>query len=54
MIIQYLFISQAAEELKDDDAQKLQNRKWVASAVVDSEKAYLECLNTLHKVHCIL
>ncbi|EDO47441.1 predicted protein [Nematostella vectensis] len=33
----------------DDSAQKLHARKWVASAVMDSEKGYLLCLSTLHK-----
>lgn len=41
-------------EISKDDAHKLQNRKWVASAVMDSEKAYLECLNLLYKVRKVL
>lgn len=43
-------LSEQDVEVSKDDAHKLQNRKWVASAVLDSEKAYLECLNMLCKV----
>lgn len=40
----------SGENDDEDDAQKLHKRKWVVSAVLDSEKGYLECLNMLMQV----
>lgn len=49
-----MFFFPVLKELDEEDAEKLQTRKWVVSGVLDSEKGYVECLELLRKVQHLI